>query len=137
MNGCPSAGPDLGFDGNGVLHGGWFTGGGDFPGTYYVNSTDGGKNFSEPLPILVDEWVATSETNLGIDGKDNVWISTTDSRDENNTNVFVAIKDANGQLYKNEKFGIGENPVISSGKTITGITWLDKDDLNVAILNLR
>ncbi len=36
---------------------------------------------------------------------------------------------------QNEKFGIGENPVISAGKTITNITWLDKEDLNVAKLN--
>lgn len=137
MNGCPGAGPDLGFDSNGVLHVGWFTGGGEMPGTYYANSTNGGKNFSAPLPLLVDEWVATSETNLGIDGKDNVWITTTDGRDDNNTHVFVAVKSADGELFKNGQFGIGEKPVISSGQTITGITWQDKENINLAILKLR
>lgn len=68
------------------------------PGTYYANSTDGGKNFSQPLPILVAEWSTTSETNLAVDGKDNVWITTTDSRNENNTNVFVAVKSVDGKL---------------------------------------
>lgn len=137
MNGCPSAGPDLGFDSNGVLHVGWFTGGGDMPGTYYANSTDAGNNFSEPLPILVDEWIPASETNLAIDGKDNVWITTTDSRDDNSTHVFVAVKSANGELLKNGAFGIGESPVISAGQTITGIAWKDNDNLNLAILKLR
>ncbi len=137
MNGCPGAGPDLGFDSNGVLHVGWFTGGADMPGTYYANSTNGGKNFSTPLPLLVDEWVATSETNLGIDGKDNVWITTTDGRDENNTHVFVAVKSTDGELFKNGLFGIGEKPVISSGQTITGIAWKDNENISLAILKLR
>lgn len=137
MNGCPSAGPALGFDSNGTLHVGWFTGGASLPGTYYANSTDSGKNFTKPLPILVDKWVPTSQTNLAIDGKDNVWITTTDGRNDADTHVFVALKSADGKLYTNEEFGIGENPVISAGKTITGITWLEKDDLNVAILNLK
>ncbi len=137
MNGCPSAGPDLGFDSNGVLHVGWFTGGADMPGTYYANSTNNGISFSKPLPILVDEWVAASETNLGIDGKDNVWITTTDSRNENNTHIFVAVKSENGTLYKNQEFAIGENPFISAGKNIAGIVWLDKENLNLAILKLR
>ncbi|MDF0680589.1 MAG: sialidase family protein [Candidatus Nitrosocosmicus sp.] len=137
MNGCPSAGPDLGFDSNGVLHVGWFTGGAEMPGTYYANSTNGGKNFSAPLPLLVDEWVAAKETNLGVDGKDNVWVTTTDARDENNTYVFIAAKSADGKLYKNELFGIGESPVISSGQKITGIAWQDNDNINIAILKLR
>jgi hypothetical protein len=42
MSGCPPADPDLGFDSNGVLNVGWFTGGTDIPGTYYANSTDDG-----------------------------------------------------------------------------------------------
>lgn len=137
MNGCPSAGPDLGFDSNGLLHVGWFTGGGEMLGTYYANSTDGGKNFSRPLPLLVDEWVLASETNLGVDGKDNVWVTTADGRGENNTHVFVAVKSADGELFKNGQFGIGEKPFISSGQTITGITWQDKNNINLAILKLR
>ncbi|WP_148685908.1 sialidase family protein [Candidatus Nitrosocosmicus hydrocola] len=137
MNGCPSAGPDLGFDSNGILHVGWFTGGAAMPGTYYANSTDGGKNFSKPLPILVAEWVPTSETNLAVDGKDNVWITTSDSRNENNTNVFLAVKSMEGKLYKNHLFGIGDKPMISSGKNITGIVWSDKDNLELAVLKLR
>ncbi len=137
MNGCPSAGPALGFDSNGVLHVGWFTGGAELPGTYYANSTDSGKNFSKPLPILVDEWVPTSQTNLAIDGKNNVWITTTDGRNDTDTHVFVAVKTAKGNLFKNNLFGIGENPIISSGNNLTGIVWSDKDELNVTILNLR
>jgi hypothetical protein len=137
MNGCPSAGQALGFDSNGMLHVGWFTGGAALPGTYYANSTDSGKDFTKPLPVLVDEWIPTSQTNLAIDGKDNVWITTTDGRNDTDTHVFASVKSVDGKLYTNEKFGIGKNPVISSGKTITGITWLDKDDLNLAILNLR
>ncbi len=137
MNGCPSAGPALGFDSNGVLHVGWFTGGAALPGTYYANSTDAGKNFSKPLPILVDEWVPTSQTNLAIDGKNNVWITTTDGRNDTDMHVFVAVKTANGNLFKNNLFGIGENPIISSGNNLTGIVWSDQDDLNVAILNPR
>ena len=66
--------------------------------------------------------VATSETNLGVDGKDNVWITTADGRRENNTHVFVAVKTADGELFKNGQFGIGDKYYISLGQKITGIT---------------
>lgn len=84
-NGCIRAGPDLGFDNNGLLHVSWFTGDDQMLGTCYDNSADGGQNFSTSIPLLVDELEATGEANLGVDVKDNVWIPTTDARDENNT----------------------------------------------------
>lgn len=142
MNGCPGAGPDLDFDSKGNLHVGWFTGGGNQPGTYYTNSTNINNtnnnnrlNFTNPLPLLTDEWIPTSETNLVVDGQDNVWVTTTDSRNANNSNIFVAVKSSDGKLYKNQEFAIGDDSVISAGKNITAITWLNKDELNLAIID--
>lgn len=137
MNGCPSAGPALGFDSNGVLHVIWFTGGSSMPGTYYANSTDSGKNFSKPLSILTDEWIPQSQSNLAIDGKDNVWMTLTDGRNDTNTHVFVGVKTMDGSLLKNQLFGIGKDPVISSGNNITGILWSNDNKLDLAVLKLK
>lgn len=137
MNGCPSAGPALGFDSNGVLHVSWFTGGAEMPGTYYANSTDGGKNFSKPLPVLADEWVPQSQSNLSIDEKDNVWMSITDGRNDTTSHILVAVKTVDGNLLKNQLFGIGKNPVISSGSNITGILWSNNNELDLAVLKLK
>jgi hypothetical protein len=137
MNGCPSAGPALGFDSKGVLHVSWFTGGGAMPGTYYANSTDSGNNFSKPLPVLADKWVPQSQSNLAIDGNDNVWMAITDGRNDTNNHVFVAVKTADGRLLKNQLFGIGEDPMISSGTNLTGIVWTDKDKIKLAVMDLK
>jgi BNR repeat-like domain len=46
INGCPVAGPSFSFDNRGAIVAVWFMGGGERPGLYYADSTDGGKTFT-------------------------------------------------------------------------------------------
>ena len=134
MNGCPSAGPSLSFDPNGRLHVAWFTGGGEMPGTYYAFSDDKGQSFSDPLPVLTDEWIPPADSNLVVDSQNNIWISTADKRNENHTNIFVGIVGPDGSLTANSAFAVGESPAISSGANKTAISWTEGSTLNLAVL---
>jgi hypothetical protein len=48
---CPHHGPSLSISPNGTYHVAWYTNGKARKGLFYARSTDGGKTFSDPLPI--------------------------------------------------------------------------------------
>jgi hypothetical protein len=48
---CPHHGPSLALGGDGTYHVTWFTLGRARQGLFYARSTDGGRTFSEPMPI--------------------------------------------------------------------------------------
>jgi hypothetical protein len=51
IDACPHHGPSLALGGDGTYHVTWFTLGRARQGLFYVRSTDGGRTFSEPMPI--------------------------------------------------------------------------------------
>lgn len=97
INGCPSVGPGLQFDSEGILHDGYFTGNGtNGPGYYYVNSNDLVKTFSDPIPVYTSDFVPSSHTNmdLTVDNRNNIWLvfvtlPVTDSEDEQDEDASV------------------------------------------------
>lgn len=138
MNGCPSAGPSLTFDPNNRMHVAWFTGGSEMPGTYYAYSDDRGVTFSNPLPVLTDEWIPPADSNLAVDGQNNIWITTADKRNANHTNIFVGIIDpTSGALTTNNAFAVGESPVISAGADKVAIGWTEGSNLKLAVANSK
>ncbi len=48
---CPHHGPSLSISPNGTYHVAWYTNGKARKGLFYARSSDGGKTFSDPLPI--------------------------------------------------------------------------------------
>jgi hypothetical protein len=52
---CPHHGPSLSLGDDGTYHVTWFTEGRARQGLFYARSTDGGRTFSEPMPIGVAE----------------------------------------------------------------------------------
>jgi BNR/Asp-box repeat len=48
---CPHHGPSLAISADGTYHVTWFSNGFARKGTFYVRSADGGRTFSEPMPI--------------------------------------------------------------------------------------
>lgn len=48
---CPHHGPSLAISSDGAYHVTWFTSGSVRQGLFYARSTDGGRTFSEPMPI--------------------------------------------------------------------------------------
>lgn len=48
---CPHHGPSLAVDPNGSYHATWFTNGSVRKGLFYAHSEDGGRTFSQPVPV--------------------------------------------------------------------------------------
>src|SRR5690606_10216071 len=51
IDACPHHGPDLAIDAEGGYHVTWFTGSERRQGLFYARSSDGGRSFSDPMPI--------------------------------------------------------------------------------------
>jgi len=51
IDGCPHHGPAVAVSADGTVHAAWFTQGKARQGLFYARSSDGGKTFSEPLPV--------------------------------------------------------------------------------------
>ena len=78
--GCPHAGPALVVDRAGVLHAVWYTGREDRQGLHYARSTDGGRSFEAPVPLVTGGWVPPSQASLAAGEGGAVWIAWEDRR---------------------------------------------------------
>jgi hypothetical protein len=159
MNACPDAGPGMAFDRNGQLHIAWFTGSetaSQGQGFYYAKSNDKGMTFSKPIPIhlLSEQWIPPTTQYLVTDSNDNAWItfvnseglkkSTTYEEDYSyigNGTVTLAVIDKDGNMLRNGPFASGQitkhYPFTSSSEDLTAISWIDGDDIKIAIINTQ
>lgn len=74
-DGCAHVGAPMAMDSKGILHVAWYTGKEGAPGIYYATSSDMGRSFGKPVPIVVGDWVPPSRVDLTIDDKDNAWLA--------------------------------------------------------------
>jgi hypothetical protein len=75
FDGCAHVGAPMAIDSKGNLHIAWYTGKTGSPGIYYAVSSDMGKTFGKPVPIVVDEWVPPSRVSLDIGENDIPWLA--------------------------------------------------------------
>jgi nucleotide-binding universal stress UspA family protein len=99
VSGCPDVAPGLSVDSKGRLHAAWYTGTERHPGIFYAVSTDQGRSFSEPVALLVDEWVPYADVKLALDAQDNAWVAFEDRRGDEDLIHLVRI-DSDGQIRR-------------------------------------
>ncbi|MDN5845601.1 MAG: glycoside hydrolase [Candidatus Nitrosocosmicus sp.] len=75
FDGCAHVGAPMAMDSKGNLHIAWYTGKTGSPGIYYAVSSDMGKTFGKPVPIVVDEWVPPSRVSLAVGENDIPWLA--------------------------------------------------------------
>ena len=97
MNGCPDVAAGLSVDSKGRLHAAWWTAGGAGPGVYYAVSTDEGRSFSPPVPVLADEWVPPGDVQLVVDDRDRAWVAFEDRRADEEDRIQVVRIDPGGK----------------------------------------
>jgi hypothetical protein len=66
FDGCPHAGPSMQVDSAGRVHIAWWTGKQGAAGTYYAQSSDGGKSFRKPVALGVSEFSAPAHVQLAL-----------------------------------------------------------------------
>jgi hypothetical protein len=83
---CPHHGPSLAVAPNGDYHATWFTSGSARKGLFYAHSSDGGRSFSEPMPIGNPDRAPSRPSVLAT--ADTVWLAW---KEFDGTNTVVQI----------------------------------------------
>jgi hypothetical protein len=126
---CPKLSHGIGVDSKGRLHVAWYTGTSVGPGVFYAVSTDQGKSFSAPLPLLTDKWVPYANVRLAIDNRDRALVAFEDRRDEQNKRVVLTRIDASATQNLLGSFE-GEAPDVAAGPHAITFVFQDaKGDL--------
>lgn len=123
ISGCPDVTPGLSVDSKGRLHAAWYTGTERHPGVFYAVSSDQGKTFSQPVALLVDEWVPYADVKLALDANDNAWVAFEDRRGDIDLVQLVRIG-ADGSLARAEPWAgtipdlaaFGDGAIVASGR---------------------
>jgi len=131
--GCPHAGPSLAFDAEGRLLAGWYTGREGRQGLWYAVSSDGGRSFGDPSPVLTGEWVPPAQLRLaGAEGR--VW-AVWDDRTTDAPTIRVAGAPVGQPLQTIDGWAVpGGDPAITAAGEDAVVAWLDGTTVNMAIV---
>ncbi len=142
FNGCVHVGAPMDVDSKGDLHVVWYTGKENAPGIYYATSSDHGKTFSQPVPILTSDWVPPQRVYLAIDDNDAIWVTWEDATGHSTNDTIWRYGETKAMIYAAKitsdgeitKFGKpinvdeGKSPAISSGNNLVSIIWTGDDN---------
>ncbi|SRR5579884_220813 len=140
-NSCVMSGPQMAFDSKNNLHIVWYTGSnttGYTPGSYYAVSSDGGKTFSQPIPLSAATQIGVTLEHMTIDSNDNAWIVWEDRTGQNNTmymyielpptKIDIAKITPDGQMTKTIlDISNGKLPDITAFGNKVNLSWSTQD----------
>jgi hypothetical protein len=129
--GCPHAGPSLAVDAEGRLHAAWYTGRDGRQGLWYAASSDGGATFSEPTPVLTDEWVPPSQARLAVH-EGEVWVAWDDLREPVRRVRLARIE--GGRLGDIVFEATGQSPQLTFGNDDGLLVWHDGDAVKSLVI---
>jgi hypothetical protein len=72
---CPHAGPAIAVAADGSLHVTWWTGKEGTAGVYYARSTDGGRTFSDAMPLGVAQYSRPAHVQLSLAPRNRVLVA--------------------------------------------------------------
>ena len=142
FDGCVHVGAPMEIDSKGNLHTVWYTGKEGAPGMYYSTSTDNGKTFSEPIKVLVSDWIPPQRIFLTIDDNDTVWVTWEDATGLSTNDKSWRYGDTQAMIYTAQIYDgeliRSETPIninesksltaIESAQGIVSIVWTEKDN---------
>ena len=142
FDGCVHVGAPMEIDSKGNLHTVWYTGKQGAPGMYYSTSTDNGKTFSEPIEVLVSDWIPPQRIFLTIDANDTVWVTWEDATGLSTNDRSWRYGDTQAMIYTAQihdgEVIMADKPVninesksltaIDSSQDMVSIVWTEKDN---------
>lgn len=129
IQGCPHHGPALAVDAKSTIHLAWFTGAGKRgKGAFYRRSTDGGRTFSEPMPLGVS---ATRPQLLAV-GK-GLWVAWKEVASDGATVVRVLFSPDRGQTWRDRQDvartrGESDHALLVARGGRAFLSWFTKDE---------
>jgi len=127
---CPHQGPSLAISQNGSFHAVWYTNGKERKGLFYARSRDGGKTFSDPLPIGRPDHAPSRPYILaGPRGLALVW----KEFDGEKTTVDLMVSHDDGQSWSAPRTiaattDASDHPLLISDGRRTYLSWMTKAD---------
>jgi hypothetical protein len=127
---CPHQGPSLSIAANGTYHVAWYTNGRVRKGLFYASSRDGGKSFSDPLPIgQADHGPSRPFVLAGPHGVTMVW----KEFDGEKTTVNLMVSHDDGQSWSKPRIiastsDASDHPLLISDGRKTYLSWMTKAD---------
>jgi hypothetical protein len=127
---CPHQGPSLSIAANGTYHVAWYTNGKARKGLFYASSRDGGKTFSDPLPIgQADHGPSRPFVLAGPRGVTMVW----KEFDGEKTVVNLMVSHDDGQSWSKPRTissttDASDHPLLISDGRKTYLSWMTKAD---------
>ena len=130
IDACPHHGPSLALGGDGTYHATWFTLGRARQGLFYARSTDGGRTFSEPMPIGRAEQSPSRPFVLAHGGS--AWIVWKEFDGERTTVEMMASHDA-GRTWSEPTAVAGttdasDHPLLVGSGTRVFLSWMTRAD---------
>jgi hypothetical protein len=130
LDGCPHHGPAIAVSGN-VVHLAWFTGEGRRgAGTFYRRSTDGGRTFSDPIPVGGGKTAGRPQL-LAIGPA--VWLAWRDALPDGEGSAVWAIASGDGGLTWSEAREVArsreaaDHPLLVARGPEVFLSWFTKD----------
>jgi hypothetical protein len=125
---CPHHGPSLAIAPNGDYHVAWFTGAPARKGLFYARSGDGGRHFSQPLPIGNPNRTPSNPTVLAAAGT--VWLAWKEF-DGDQTTVQLMVSHDDGRSWSVPKAvaaagDASDHPLLVTNGTRAFLSWQTK-----------
>jgi hypothetical protein len=129
IDACPHHGPSLAL-GGGTYHVAWFTLGRIRQGLFYARSTDGGRSFSEPMPIGRAERSPSRPFVLARGGS--AWMVWKEFDGEQTTVEMMASRDA-GRTWSEPRTVAGtadasDHPLLVANDSRVFLSWMTRAD---------
>jgi len=127
---CPHHGPSLAIARDGSYHVAWFTNGRVRRGLFYARSTDGGRTFSEPMPIGRPDRAPSHPYLIATD--DALWLAWKEF-DGEETSVPSMVSHNNGRTWSAPKVAAktsdsSDLPLLATDGRNAFLSWQTKAD---------
>jgi len=123
INTCPDVTAGLAVDTSQRLHAAWYTGSSKGPGMYYAISSDQGRSFTAPVPLLPEGSIPYGGVKLALDGQDNAWIAV-ESRQDDSTTIHLLRIGHDGSVSRAPPW-TGRSPDLARLGDGVIVTWND------------
>ena len=127
---CPHHGPSLAVSPRGTYHAAWFTGGRVRQGLFYARSEDGGRSFSDPMPVGDAERQAARPSVLA--GPRAAWLAWKEFDGESTVLMVMSSRDDGRSWTPAREIarsnGETDHPLLTSNGERAFVSWLTRLD---------
>ncbi len=132
LDGCPDLGPDIGVGSDGKIHVAWYTAAPGLQGLHYARSSDGGRTFGRPVPLLTGPAIPGSQVKLAVEN-DVPWLVWEEVRPSETRLRLAHVSGADSVEVVKDPIGTGISPAIATGHGRIAVAWSEQGAVHVRL----